>query len=45
MVESDRLTFAFAARLDRAGADLANYGSDNPIRESTRIVGMQVKTC
>jgi glycerol-3-phosphate dehydrogenase len=42
MVESDRLTFAFAAAADRAGADLANYvEARTPIREGTRIVGMQ----
>src|SRR4029078_785674 len=34
MVEADRLTFAFAAAADRAGADLANYAEAiEPIRE------------
>jgi glycerol-3-phosphate dehydrogenase len=43
MVEADRLTFAFAAAADRAGADLANYAEAvTPIREGTRIAGMQV---
>jgi glycerol-3-phosphate dehydrogenase len=43
MVEADRLTFAFAAAADRAGADLANYvEAISPLREGARIVGMQV---
>jgi glycerol-3-phosphate dehydrogenase len=42
MVEADRLTFAFAAAADRAGADLANYvEAVEPIRESAGITGMQ----
>jgi glycerol-3-phosphate dehydrogenase len=44
MVESDRLTFAFAAAADRAGAILANYVEAlRPIREGRRIVGMQAR--
>jgi glycerol-3-phosphate dehydrogenase len=43
MVEADRLTFAFAAAADRAGADLANYvEAISPLREGARIMGMQV---
>jgi len=44
MVEGDRLTFAFAAAADRAGADLANYVEAlQPLREGGRITGMQVR--
>ena len=44
MVESDRLTFAFAAAADRAGAILANYVEAlQPLREGTRVVGMQAR--
>jgi glycerol-3-phosphate dehydrogenase len=44
MVESDRLTFAFAAAADRAGAVLANYVEAlRPLREGARIVGMQAR--
>src|SRR6478735_4609769 len=44
MVEADRLTFAFAAAADRAGADLANYAEAiQPIREGGRIAGMVVR--
>jgi glycerol-3-phosphate dehydrogenase len=44
MVEADRLTFAFAAAADRAGADLANYAEAiEPIREGGRIAGMVVR--
>ena len=44
MVESDRLTFAFAAAADRAGADLANYAEAiTPVREGARIAGIQVR--
>ena len=44
MVEADRLTLAFAAAADRAGADLANYvEAVEPIREGRRIAGMVVR--
>jgi glycerol-3-phosphate dehydrogenase len=44
MVESDRLTFAFAAAADRAGAVLANYvEATEPIREGTRVAGMRAR--
>jgi glycerol-3-phosphate dehydrogenase len=44
MVEADRLTLAFAAAADRAGADLANYAEAvEPLREGTRIAGMIVR--
>jgi len=44
MVEGDRLTFAFAAAADRAGADLANHVEAlQPLREGPRITGMQVR--
>jgi glycerol-3-phosphate dehydrogenase len=44
MVEAERLTFAFAAAADRAGADLANYAEAvQPIREGRRIAGMVVR--
>ena len=44
MVEADRLTLAFAAAADRAGADLANYAEAvEPIREGARIAGMIVR--
>lgn len=44
MVESERLTFAFAAAADRAGADLANYVEAlAPIRDGSRVAGMQVR--
>jgi glycerol-3-phosphate dehydrogenase len=44
IVESDRLTFAFAAAADRAGATLANYvEATGPIRHGQRIVGMSVR--
>jgi len=44
MVEPDRLTFAFAAAADRAGATLANYVEAlTPIREGGRIAGMQAR--
>src|SRR5512145_924585 len=40
MVESERLTFAFAAAADRAGADLANYVEAlHPVRTGGRIGG------
>jgi glycerol-3-phosphate dehydrogenase len=44
MVESDRLTFAFAAAADLAGANLANYAeATRPVREGSRITGMHVR--
>lgn len=44
MVESDRLTVAFAAAADKAGADLANYvEAMEPVREGTRVAGMRVR--
>lgn len=44
MVQPDRLTFAFAAAADRAGATLANYVEAlTPIREGGRIAGMQAR--
>jgi glycerol-3-phosphate dehydrogenase len=44
MVEADRLTFAFAAAADRAGAHLANYVEAlSPLRDGSRIVGMQAR--
>lgn len=44
MVEADRLTFAFAAAADRAGADLANHASAaDPIRDGGRIAGFAVR--
>jgi len=43
MVEADRLTLAFAAAGDRAGADLANYvEAVEALREGDRIAGMIV---
>jgi glycerol-3-phosphate dehydrogenase len=42
MVESDRLTFAFAEAADRAGADLANYvRATAALRSGNRIAGMR----
>src|SRR5688572_3753720 len=44
MVEADRLTFAFAAAADRAGAHLANYvEAVSPLRDGSRISGMQAR--
>jgi glycerol-3-phosphate dehydrogenase len=44
MVESDRLTIAFAAAAAKAGADLANYVEAlEPLREGARIGGMTVR--
>ena len=44
MVEADRLTFAFAAAADRAGAHLANYvEAVSPLRDGSRITGMQAR--
>lgn len=43
MVESERLTVAFAAAADENGADLANYVEARAaLRETGRVVGMQV---
>jgi glycerol-3-phosphate dehydrogenase len=44
MVEGDRLTLAFAAAADRAGADLANHAEAiDAVREGQRIAGMRVR--
>ncbi|HEV3484455.1 MAG TPA: FAD-dependent oxidoreductase [Vicinamibacterales bacterium] len=44
IVESDRLTVAFASAADRAGADLANYAEGvAALRDGSRIVGMRVR--
>jgi glycerol-3-phosphate dehydrogenase len=44
MVEADRLTLAFAAAADRAGADVANYvEAVAPLRSGGPISGMTVK--
>lgn len=44
MVESERLTAAFAAAADRNGADLANYvEAIGATREDGRVTGMQVR--
>lgn len=44
MVEADRLTFAFAAAADRAGADIANYVEAlTPLRTAGTISGMAVR--
>jgi glycerol-3-phosphate dehydrogenase len=44
MVESDRLTIAFAAAADRAGAEIVNYvEAFAPIREGKRIAGMRIR--
>jgi glycerol-3-phosphate dehydrogenase len=44
MVEGDRLTFAFGAAADRAGADLVNHvEAIEALRESGRISGMMVR--
>lgn len=44
MVEADRLTMAFAAAADRAGADVANYvEAATPIRSGSRIAGMTAR--
>src|SRR5688572_13627678 len=43
MVENDRLTFAFAAAADRAGAELANYASAiSAIKTGSKVVGVRV---
>jgi glycerol-3-phosphate dehydrogenase len=44
MVEADRLTLAFAAAADRAGADLANHVvAVAPVKDGKRIAGMMVR--
>jgi glycerol-3-phosphate dehydrogenase len=44
MVESDRLTLAFAAAADRAGADLANHAEAvEALKDGGRITGMLVR--
>ena len=44
MVEGDRLTLAFAAAADRAGADLANHvEAVNVLKEDGRVAGMSVR--
>ncbi len=44
MFESDRLTMAFAAAADRAGADLLNYAeATGAIANGGRVAGMQVR--
>jgi glycerol-3-phosphate dehydrogenase len=44
MVEADRLTLAFAAAADRAGADLANYAEAiDVVREGGRVAGIVVR--
>jgi glycerol-3-phosphate dehydrogenase len=46
MVEADRLTLAFAAAADRAGADLVNYAEAiSAIRHDGRIAGIAVRDC
>jgi glycerol-3-phosphate dehydrogenase len=43
MVENDRLTFAFAAAADRAGAELANYArATSAIKAGSKIAGVRV---
>jgi glycerol-3-phosphate dehydrogenase len=43
MVENDRLTFAFAAAADRAGAELANYApATAAIKAGSKIAGVRV---
>ena len=44
MVENDRLTFAFAAAADRAGADLATYVEARDfLREHNRVTGVRAQ--
>jgi glycerol-3-phosphate dehydrogenase len=44
MVEGDRLTLAFAAAADRAGADLANHAEAvSALKDGGRIAGMMVR--
>jgi glycerol-3-phosphate dehydrogenase len=44
MVENDRLTFAFAAAADRAGADMANYvAATAALKSGDRVEGVRAK--
>ncbi|CAN5802452.1 glycerol-3-phosphate dehydrogenase [soil metagenome] len=44
MVESDRLTVAFAAAADQHGADITNYVvATGVVKETDRVAGMQVR--
>jgi glycerol-3-phosphate dehydrogenase len=44
MVEGDRLTLAFAAAADRAGADIANHVEAlNALKDGGRVAGMTVR--
>ena len=44
MVRGDRLTIAFAAAADRAGADLLNYvEAISAIRDGPQVIGMRVR--
>nr|MDQ3350061.1 FAD-dependent oxidoreductase [Acidobacteriota bacterium] len=44
MIESDRLTLAFAAGADRAGAEIANYAAAvEPLKDGRRMTGMRVR--
>ena len=44
MIESDRLTIAFAAAADRAGAELANHAeATGALKQDGRVVGMRVR--
>ena len=44
MVEADRLTLAFAAAADKAGASLANYVEAlEPLRDGGRVAGMTAR--
>jgi glycerol-3-phosphate dehydrogenase len=44
MVEADRLTLAFAAAADRAGADLATYAEATAaVRTRGRVTGMEIR--
>ena len=44
MVESDRLTVAFATAADRHGADIANYAAATAaLRDGSRVIGMRVR--
>jgi glycerol-3-phosphate dehydrogenase len=44
MVEADRLTLAFAAAADRAGADVCNYvEAQTPLRSGANVSGMNLR--
>ncbi|HZB25623.1 MAG TPA: FAD-dependent oxidoreductase, partial [Vicinamibacterales bacterium] len=44
MVQADRLTIAFAAAADRAGADLLNYAEAvSAVREQGRVAGIRIR--